>query len=350
MLERSRGNRGRTGSSGAKPAKATALAAAVAVFLALVVAALPAAGCSGKGISVNGRPVSGSDFEREVGRRLSLIKKKNPKELEGERGDRLRGETERQVATEMIRADLMEQQALKLGISAAAAKEAQRRLEEERAKLGDEGFERRLSEQGLTEADYLERYRGQVIVEELGETVSADVRVTQDEAESFYLTHKELYSASALARVAHILVETEGQARMVVEQLSRGEDFARLAQAVSQDVATRNNGGDMGWVEKGTMDPAFEQAAFGLATGQVSGVVSASDGFHVIKVLERRDSYALPFAQVKDKAMGDLLNLKREEKFSDWLRTIYANARVESGGGLGSWDPGLGMVVEGRSR
>lgn len=349
MLERPRGHGSRRGSCGANTGKAAALALA-AVLVAAAVAAVPAGGCSSGSISVNGREISRGDFRREVDRRLVLIRLKNPKELLGERGETLGRETERQVATEMIKAELMEQEGRELGIYENAVKEAKRRLEEERAGLGEEGFERLLAGQRLTGEGYLERFLEKVLVEKLGEAVSADVRVNEDEAESFYLTHKELYSASTLIRAAHIVVETEGQARMAAEQISRGEDFARLAQAVSQDVATRNNGGDMGWVEKGTLDPAFEQAAFGLATGQVSGVVRASDGFHVIKVLERRDAYTLPFEQVKDRAMADLLNLKREERFSDWLRTAYANARVELGGGPGVWDPGLGMVVEARGR
>lgn len=307
-----------------------------------------AAGCSAGAISVNGSEIPGGDFHREVERRLTLIKGKNPEELKGERGARLTKETERQVATEMIKAELVRQQARELGVFEASAKEAERRLNEERAKLGEDGFERRLAEQELDEAGYLGRLEEQVLVEELGKAVSSELSVTEDEAESYYLTHKELYSASAMVRLAHILVDTEGQALMVAEQVARGEDFARLAQSVSQDAATRNNGGEMGWVEKGTMEPAFEQAAFGLDTGQVSGVVTGTDGFHVIKVLERRESYVLPFASARDRVMADLLNLRKKEKFSDWLRTVYANAQVLLDAGTGRWDPALGMVVSGR--
>ncbi len=149
-----------------------------------------------------------------------------------------------------------------------------------------------------------------------------------------------------MAHLAHILLDNEGQAEMVWSELKNGGDFETLATQVSSDEATRNNGGDMGWIEPGTIDPSIEQVAFGLSSGQTSGVIKASDGFHIVRVLERREAYTPPFDEVRGQATETLLNRKREEKFSDWLRTVYANARVEMPSRIGHWDPRLGMVVE----
>lgn len=304
-----------------------------------------AGGCSGGNVFVvNGEGVPRSEYRRAVERLLSLAEKNNPKELEGEKGDKFRSDTERQVATEIIRARLMRQQAAALGVPVPSA-EARRRLEEQRAKAGADAFAKDLKRQGLTEQEYLGKLEEQTLVDELGARVSADVGATWDEAESFYLTHKELFSSSAMVHLAHILLDTEGEAKMVADEVSRGADFTSVAKSMSTDEATRGGGGDMGWIEKGTMEPAFEQAAFSLKSGQTSGVIEASDGYHVVKVLERREPSTHPYDEVKKEAMEALLNRKKEERFTDWLRTVFANAQVKVPSGIGRWDPRLGTVV-----
>ena len=307
------------------------------------------AGCTGSTVlTVNGERISRGEFNREVERRLAIIRKKNPGELEGSKGGKLKKETERQVATETIKSTLMEQQAKKLGV-APPAEEVERRLEAERTRQGAARFEGQLAEQGLSEDEYRHRLADQALVEVLGNDVSADMTATEDEAETFYLSNKGLFSRSPMIHVAHILLDSEGQARIVEGELKKGADFATLAKSLSRDYGSVKNGGDLGWVEKGTMDPDFESAAFALGSGQVSGVVKASDGYHVIKVLERREAYTPPFAEVKNDATTALLNRKKEEKFQDWLRTVYANAEVKVDAGLGRWDPRLGMVAGVRS-
>jgi len=310
-----------------------------------IVSAFMLAGCSSPAFVVNGMPVGQEQFSKEVERRIEIIRKKNPGELKGKRGDKLKRETERQVATDLVKAKLMEEQARKLGATVQPG-EVDRRIEEERAAKGYDRYMQELGSQRLSEEEYRKSLEAKVLVEQLGSMITADVTANADEAESFYLTHKELFSHSRMVHVAHILLETEGQARMVAEEAKRESDFARLAKSLSRDQATRDNGGDLGWIEQGTMDPAVEQAAFSLATGQVSGAVKASDGYHVLKVLERREAYTPPFSEVKDKAINMLLNRKKEEKFSDWLRTVYANADIKVNVGTESWDPRLGMVVE----
>ena len=68
---------------------------------------------------MNKQGITRARFEAEVNRRLALVKKNNPKELEGSRGTKLKATTQREVATDMIRRTLMEQQAAKLGVALA---------------------------------------------------------------------------------------------------------------------------------------------------------------------------------------------------------------------------------------
>ena len=309
--------------------------------------AVAAVGClGGARLKVNGRGISNEDFSREVERRILIIQKNNPKELEGEKGRRLTAETERQVATELIRDELMEGQAEKLGVKVTDADVAGL-TEAEQASQGSEKFDEELKAQGISLEEYKSRLRARLLVDALGEKVCEDVTVTADEAESFYLTNKGLFSHTTMIHAAHILMDTEGEAKIVAERIKGGEEFGGLARSFSNDDATSKNDGDLGWIEQGTMDPAFEEVAFSLKSGQTSGIVKASDGYHIIKVLERREAYIPPYSDVTGEVASTLESRKKEEKFTDWLRTVYANARIEIPGDLGKWDLILGMVVAG---
>jgi peptidyl-prolyl cis-trans isomerase SurA len=74
------------------------------------------------------------------------------------------------------------------------------------------------------------------------------------------------------------------EAEALLERVDAGEDFAELAREHSEDVGTAPLGGDLGWFRRGQMVPEFENAAFVLGPGQVSGVVESVFGFHIIKV------------------------------------------------------------------
>lgn len=86
-------------------------------------------------------------------------------------------------------------------------------------------------------------------------------------------------------RCAHILVQKESQAKEVLEKLSKGESFGKLAEQYSID-GTRKRGGDLGFFGKGIMVKEFENAAFALEKGQISGIVKTQFGYHIIKRLE----------------------------------------------------------------
>lgn len=86
-------------------------------------------------------------------------------------------------------------------------------------------------------------------------------------------------------RCAHILVEKHSKALEVLDKLAKGESFAKLAEQYSID-GSRKRGGDLGFFGKGMMVKEFENAAFALEKGQVSGIVKTQFGYHIIKRLE----------------------------------------------------------------
>lgn len=86
---------------------------------------------------------------------------------------------------------------------------------------------------------------------------------------------------------SHILVETEAEAKALIERLDAGEEFGALAQEASSDTSAAS-GGQLGWFESGMMVPDFEAAVVALEPGAVSAPVQTQFGWHVVKLNETR--------------------------------------------------------------
>ncbi len=84
---------------------------------------------------------------------------------------------------------------------------------------------------------------------------------------------------------AHILVKTEQEVKAVLDRISKGEKFANIAQEVSL-CPSKKRGGDLGKFGRGKMVKEFENAAFALKKGEISGIVKTKYGYHIIKRLE----------------------------------------------------------------
>ncbi|MFL6799108.1 MAG: peptidylprolyl isomerase [Xanthobacteraceae bacterium] len=100
-------------------------------------------------------------------------------------------------------------------------------------------------------------------------------------------------------RARHILVETEDEAKAIVEDLKGGADFATLAKEKSKDPGG-SEGGDLGYFTKDQMVPQFSEVAFKMYPGQLSNPVKSQFGWHVIKVEDRRNRQPPEFEKVKD--------------------------------------------------
>ncbi|MCI0477914.1 MAG: peptidylprolyl isomerase [Anaerolineales bacterium] len=108
----------------------------------------------------------------------------------------------------------------------------------------------------------------------------------------------------------HILVKTYEDALKVQARLSKGEDFAKLAQELSEDAGSKEEGGDLGWFARGAMVKEFEDAAFALQANQISQPITTTFGVHLIQVTaheQNRELEANALARVQSGALTEWL-------------------------------------------
>ncbi|HHX8564873.1 peptidylprolyl isomerase [Vibrio sp. RM-44-3] len=155
-------------------------------------------------------------------------------------------------------------------------------------------------------------------IELSAEALKEQVNVSDAEVKKYYDEHLNKYSSEEQRRVAHILVEgdDEAKAQAILDELNAGADFATLAQERSDDFGSAENGGDLGWIERDVMDPAFEEAAFALKNpGDTSGLVKSDFGYHIIKLKELKDSVAKPFEEVAAEIKQEMVDQQAVDQF-----------------------------------
>lgn len=122
--------------------------------------------------------------------------------------------------------------------------------------------------------------------------------VTEDAVKAAYDKYVAEYKPVEEVHARHILVATEEEAKAVKADLDAGKPFEVEAMAKTTDPSGKQNGGDLGFFQKGQMVPEFEQAAFAMQPGQVSDPVKSQFGWHIIKVEEKRTTKPEPIEQL----------------------------------------------------
>lgn len=164
--------------------------------------------------------------------------------------------------------------------------------------LGEQ-FEMALQQQGIADE---EAYREVVRISMLQQAaLTEDVEIPEEEIQAEYDRRNTEIDAQ------HILVEDEETANEVKEQLDNGADFAELASEYSTD-GSAEDGGNLGYFSVGDMVPPFEDAAFSMEEGDISDPVSTQNGFHIIKVNDKREAEESigKYEDVKDSIRDEL--------------------------------------------
>ena len=155
-----------------------------------------------------------------------------------------------------------------------------------------------------------------------------------DEIRAYYDSHTGEFTIPERVRASHILQQPRpGRDAAAIYQdllnartaVLNGASFADVARRYSH---CRDNGGDLGWFERGAMVPAFETVAFALPVGQVSDVVQTEFGYHIIHVTGHKPAALQPFDEAKETILQNLWNDRKNTAIGAHVDRLRETATI----------------------
>jgi peptidyl-prolyl cis-trans isomerase D len=158
-----------------------------------------------------------------------------------------------------------------------------------------------------------------------------EVNATPDDAvlKDRYEKEKSRYVSAEQRLASHILVKVGGKgspddqkaalakAEGIAKEAKAGKDFAALAKQDSDDLGSKNQGGDLGWLEKGQTDEAFETALFAMNKGDISDPVLTADGYSIIDLRDVRAGKTRSFEEVKPELAKEYAATEKDRVYTD---------------------------------
>jgi peptidyl-prolyl cis-trans isomerase C len=169
--------------------------------------------------------------------------------------------------------------------------------------------------------------RRSILLEALLREVTEKAAGLSDEAlKKFYETNLENFKVGERVKVSHVLFKDRAKAEEMSQKIKNGIPFTEIMKTASKEGGIT---ADLGFIEKGKFDKAFEEAAFAARTGQVTGPVKTAYGYHLIEVGEKRPAGTQPFEEVKGQIAADLREQAQREAFETLLARMKKEAKIQ---------------------
>ncbi|MGD0711303.1 MAG: peptidylprolyl isomerase [Bacteroidales bacterium] len=186
--------------------------------------------------------------------------------------------------------------------------------------------------------DFRDVIKNQLLQQNMESKITEKIKVTPSEVKKFFnnLPKDSVPTVSSKVEVGEIVIgpkvneEEKNKAKdklsAIRDRIVKGEDFATLAVLYSEDEGTASKGGELGFTDRGELDPAFAAAAFKLKANEISPIIQSQFGYHIIQLIERRgEKINVRHILIRPKvATEDLLNAKLK------LDTIYSLIKADS--------------------
>jgi peptidyl-prolyl cis-trans isomerase C len=194
---------------------------------------------------------------------------------------------------------------------------------------GRDQFAALLGKIGASMQNVLDEIKRQQRYAQLYTQVTAGIpEVTQADARAVYDGDPARRSVPEKRRIANISVATEQDAQAAVARARSGTDFAALAKDSSIDPTTKDTGGDLGFVDRASLEPDYAQAAFSTPVGSLFGPVRSESGWNVGVVVDVRPERPLSFEEVQEGIRNELRQQRETAKWRDWFAERVRDAHV----------------------
>lgn len=205
----------------------------------------------------------------------------------------------------------------------------------------DAALDRILSQNETSLSQYTQEVRDHLMILKLIEReVRFNIVIRDEDIFTFYQSRQEQFMLPQRFQIAQILLalpadagpqqaeQIRQKAEEVRSRILEGEDFDQLAQKLS-DGPQAQQAGNLGYFSAGDLREEIERAVSGLQPGQVSDVVRTPKGFHIFKLLDRKNPQSIPLDQLKPQVQQQLFLERSQTAYQEWLKGLRDQAYVE---------------------
>ncbi len=272
--------------------------------------------------TVNGTPITLSEYKASLEKLKSQLPKGDSLDPEGIKTLKMN------LLNQLIEKKLLIAEAGKLGITVSEA-EMNEQINRIVGEYPDsDTFNSRMKEENIDIPSWKKEIEYQIMLEKLVKAVAgSNITVTPEEVKKYYDDHLDLYNSPTRVRALQIMLETREQAQTILDEIKGGGDFSELAKTYSISPDSEK-GGDLGFFSEGEMPPSFS-VVFTMKPGDLSDVVESEYGFHLFKIVDRREAKMLSLEEARPEIEEKLKRLKSEEKYGEWFEQIRKSTKIE---------------------
>lgn len=262
-------------------------------------------------------------------------------EMEIEPGVTFAQKFQEEIYEKMITDKVLEEAATEEGIT-VTDEEVEKDFEELSATLKQQEAFKKMMDENKIDDEYL---KGQIkkdkTIQKFFDKKMEESKVSDEEAKKYYDEHIEDFTKSEV-KASHILISTRDEATQaplsdaekakkkeeaeaILKQAKSGKNFAELAQQHSQDPGSAKLGGDLGYFDKKRMVPEFSEVAFALKVGEISDLVETEYGYHIIKLIDKKEAEVESFESVKQGIKDNL----EYDKYNALVEELKGKAKIE---------------------
>jgi len=266
------------------------------------------------------------------------------------------------TVNDLIVKELLTQEAEKRKIS-ISDEEIKSKLDEIMEKVGGKvRFEQSLAQNKLNKNSFSDMLKFDMLKEKLVNNLSGEKNVSDGAAKDFYVKNQNQYfKHPEQVRASHILIsaseadikaklEAEGKKlsedelnkkvkaelnliknkadKILAEVKAKPDKFAEIAKKESQDPSSAEKGGDLGFFDNKQMVPEFSKVAFSIKPGEISNLIKTEFGYHIIKVVDRKNAGLIPFDEVKPQIQKYLAQQQKMQALQKLIESSKNNAKI----------------------
>ncbi len=277
----------------------------------------------------------------ELDSTVDLVLKRYEQNIRAEDRERIVGEARKALLSRMIDDVILRQEARRLGIS-IREEELTSTIQDalNRRNVSMENLRETLIKEGTNYEKYREATRNDLIkARVMQREIRPRVSVTGEEIGAFYQEHRNEYEGKLRVRLLMIALPVRdgsdeaaksaqrAKAESILKRIRGGEPFEALAN--ENALGPERTGGDIGYVEKGSMHPSIEGIAFSLKPGETSDIIESPQGFCIIRIVDKKGGGSLSVKATREDVEEQIFREKMDKKYTEWLAEKRQKAHIE---------------------